>query len=356
MADQSFQEKTEKATVKRREKGRERGQVAKSVELNSAAIICLGFTTIYFLAPYLATQTQMLMSYTMANAPLIATAEPTFYKAFVDNLLKFFLIMGPLFVVLTVIAFGANVAQVGFRITPKAMEPKFEKLDLIKGLKRMFGMKSLVQLIRDVLKLLVVGFVAYKVISSEFEGFFQLADMTVPQVAGAMGKLSLELALKVGAVILVIAILDYVYQKYEFEKSIRMSRQDLKDEHKDTEGSPQNKSRVRQIQMQMARSRMMKAVPLADVVVTNPTHYAVALKYEQDGSSAPYVVAKGQRLIAQKIKEIAIENNIPIVEDRPLARALYKLCDVGQSIPANLYRAVAEVLAYVYRLKGKVVN
>ncbi len=356
MAEQGFQERTEKATSKRREKARERGQVAKSAELNSAAIICLGFVTLYFLAPYLADQTQALMRYTMSNAPLLATAEPTFYKSFVDNMLKFFMIMGPFFVVLTVIAFGSNVAQVGFRITPKAMEPKFEKLNLLKGLKRMFGLKSLVQLIRDVLKLLVVGFVAFKVIAGEFYGFFQLADMTVPQVAGEMGRLSLELALKVGAVIFVIAILDYVYQKYEFEKSIKMSRQDLKDEHKDSEGSPQNKSRVRQIQMQMARSRMMKAVPLADVVVTNPTHYAVAIKYEQDGSSAPYVVAKGQRIIAQKIKAIAIENNIPVVEDRPLARALYKLCDVGQSIPANLYRAVAEVLAYVYRLKGKVVN
>lgn len=356
MAEQGFQERTEKATTKRREKSRERGQVAKSAELNSAAIICLGFLTLYFLSPYLANQTQSLMRYTMANAPLIASGDPSFYKAFGENMLKFFLIMGPLFVVLAVIAFGSNVAQIGFRITPKAMEPKFEKLNILKGLKRMFGMKSLVQLIRDVLKLLVVGFVAYKVIASEFEGFFKLADMTVSQVAGAIGKLSLELALKVGAIIFVIAILDYVYQKYEFEKSIRMSHQDLKDEHKDSEGSPQNKSRVRQIQNQMARTRMMKAVPLADVVVTNPTHYAVALKYEEDGSKAPYVLAKGQRLIAQKIKEIAIENNIPIVEDRPLARALYKLCDVGQTIPANLYRAVAEVLAYVYRLKGKTVS
>ncbi len=356
MAEQGFQERTEKATDKRREKARDRGQVAKSAELNSAAIICFGFLTLYFLSPYLADQTQMLMRYTMTNAPLIATGDPTFYNAFADNILKFFLIMGPLFVVLVVIAFGSNVAQIGFRITPKAMEPKFEKLNILKGLKRMFGMKSLVQLVRDVIKLLVVGFVAFKVIAGEFEGFFRLADMTVPQVAGAMGKLSLELALKVGAVIFIIAILDYVYQKYEFEKSIRMSRQDIKDEHKDAEGSPQNKSRARQIQSQMARTRMMKAVPLADVVVTNPTHYAVALKYEQDSSSAPCVVAKGQRLIAQKIKEIAIENNIPIVEDRPLARALYKLCDVGQSIPANLYRAVAEVLAYVYRLKGKTVN
>ena len=356
MAEQGFQERTEKATQKRREKARERGQVAKSMELNSAVLICLGFLTLYIISPYLAEQAQELMRYTMANAPSLATADPTFYKTFVENLSKFLLIMAPIFVVLSIIAFGINVVQIGFKITPKALEPKWEKLDVLKGLKQKVSLKSLVQLIRDTLKLAVVGFVAYKAIASEFAGFFKLADMTVPQVAGIMGKLALELALKVGAVILVIAVLDYIYQKYEFEKSIRMSRQDLKDENKEAEGSPQNKSRIRQIQTQMARTRMMQAVPLADVVVTNPTHIAVALKYDPDSSKAPYLLAKGQRKIAEQIKAIALEHNIPIVEDKPLARAIFKMCEVGQSIPTTLYRAVAEVLAYVYRLKGKVVS
>ena len=174
------------------------------------------------------------------------------------------------------------------------------------------------------------------------------------QVATTMGELALLLALKVGGVILVIAILDYLYQKFEFEKSIRMSRQELKDENKETEGSPQIKSRIRQVQLQMARSRMMQAVPLADVVVTNPTHIAVGLKYDADKMSAPRVVAKGQRLIAEKIKEIAAKAKVPIVENKPLARALYEAVDVGMAVPAKLYKAVAEVLAYVYKLKGKV--
>ncbi|MBU8934923.1 MAG: flagellar biosynthesis protein FlhB [candidate division Zixibacteria bacterium] len=356
MAEQGFQERTEKATQQRRKKARDRGQVAKSMELNSAAMICLGFLTIYAVGPYLAGHTQDMMRYTMANAPMLAAADPTFYKMFGDNLMKFLLIMAPIFVIFSVIAFGANVAQIGFKITPKAMEPKWEKLNVLKGIKRLFSLKSLVQLIRDSLKMGVVGFVAYKVISSEFVGFFKLSDMTVAQVAATMGTLAMELALKVGAVILAIAILDFIYQRYEFEKSIKMSKQDLKDEHKQTEGSPQNKSRMRQAQMQLARSRMMQAVPLADVVVTNPTHYAVAIKYEPDKSNAPYVLAKGQRLIAQQIKAVALEHDIPIVEDKPLARALFKMCEVGQSIPATLYRAVAELLAYVYRLNGKVMS
>ncbi len=356
MADQDFQERTEKATSRRREKARERGQVAKSMELNSAAVIGLGFLTLFMFGPYFASQMQSLVRYTMANAPMLALADQSHYKLFTDNIIKFFIIVGPLFLVLALVAFGINVAQIGFRITPKAMELKLEKLNVVSGLKRLLSLRSLVMLVRDVLKLTVIGFVAYKAIASEFAGFFKLSDMTVSQVATTMGELALLLALKVAGVILVIAILDYLYQKFEFEKSIRMSRQELKDENKETEGSPQIKSRIRQVQLQMARSRMMQAVPLADVVVTNPTHLAVALKYDPDKSEAPFVVAKGQRKIAEQIKAVAREHDIPIVENKPLAQALFKMCDIGQVVPANLYRVVAEVLAYVYRLKGKVMN
>ncbi len=171
-----------------------------------------------------------------------------------------------------------------------------------------------------------------------------------------MGKVALLIAIKIGVAILVLAILDFLYQKWEFERSIRMSIQEIKEEYKDTEGSPQIKARIRQIQRETARKRMMDDVPKADVVITNPTHYAVALKYDISEMNAPYVLAKGQNLIAQRIKEIAIANEIPIIEDRQLAQALYKLCDVGQMVPQSLYRAVAEVLAYVYRLKGKVMS
>ena len=356
MPEQDFQERTEKATVRRRRKAREEGQVARSTEINAGGVICLGFLTLYLMGPHVGAQLMQLMSHTMVNAPIIATADPTFLKVFGDSMLRFFTILMPVFTVMVVVAFGVNVVQVGFMVTPKAIEPKPEKLNLIKGLKRILSLKSLVTLIRDTLKLVIVGFVAYLAIKSEFESFFLLPDQSVSQLAVAMGKLALMLALKIGLVILVLAVLDYLYQKYEFEKSIRMSKQDLKDEYKDTEGSPQLKARVRQLQREMSRSRMMKAVPTADVVVTNPTEVAVALKYEPEEMKAPYVVAKGERLIAQKIRELAREHDIPVVENRSLARALFKMCDVGQMVPMNLYRAVAEVLAYVYRLKGKVLS
>lgn len=356
MPEQSAQERTEKATFHRRRKAREDGKVVKSQELNSAAMLLLGFLALYMLGPQLAGQARDMMSYTMANAPSIAVADPTFVTVFGDYFLRFFLIMAPILTIVVVIALVANIAQVGFKITPKSLEPKFEKLDVLKGLKRLFSLKSLVHLVRDTLKLGIVGLVAFYAIKGEFESFFLLPNMTVSQLAIAMGRLSLILGMKVGAIMMVIAVLDYIYQKYEFEKSIKMSKQEIKDENKDTEGNPLIKSRIRQVQREMARRRMMAAVPTADAVVTNPTHIAVALKYDMGDGSAPLVVAKGERKLAEKIKELARKHDIPIIEDKPLARALFRMCEVGDFVPAQLYRAVAEVLAYVYRLKGKVVN
>lgn len=357
MADeQGYQEKTEQATPRRRQKAREEGRVAKSMELNSALIIVLGCTAIFLLGPTLSTQLRLLMSTTMANAPGIAAQDPTFTKSWTDSMYTFFSVVGPVFVVMMVIGLGSNIAQVGFHISNKALEPKFDKLNVVNGLKRLFAVRSLVTLVRDSVKLLIVGVIGYYAIKAEFDEFFLLPDMTVAQIATTMGTMALVIALKIGAAMLVLAALDYSYQRYEFEKSIKMSKQDIRDEMKDTEGSPQVKARVRQIQREMARNRMMSEVPTADVVITNPTHIAVALKYDVEIGGAPIVVAKGERLIAQKIKEIAYAHDIPVIEDKPLARALFKLCDLGQAIPANLYRAVAEVLAYVYRLKGKAVK
>ncbi len=356
MGQESFQERTERATPRRRAKAREEGKVSKSNELNAAVLLILGFTTIYLLGPTLSRQAMQIMSHSLCNAPAIAASDPTFLSVFTDGMLRFFTLMIPLFVVVVIVAIGINVAQVGFKISSKSIELKFDKLNPLQGLKRLFSTKSLAQLIKDTLKLIIIGFVAYKTIQGEFDSFFLLPDQTVAQLAISMGLLSLKLTLKLGGIILVIAILDYMYQKYEFEKSIRMTHQEIKEEYKDTEGSPQIKSRVRQLQREMSQRRMMGEVPSADVVITNPTHIAVALKYDPDSAAAPFVLAKGERLVALKIKEIAIENDIPIYEDKPLARALFKMCDVGQSVPMQLYRAVAEVLAYVYRLKGKALS
>jgi flagellar biosynthetic protein FlhB len=356
MAEESFQERTEKATPRRRRKAREEGRVARSMELNSALIVCLGFLTLYLTGPYMVNQVRELMGYTFANAPLIASSDPTFVTVFGSMMKRFFTILLPLFGIMVVIGLGSNIVQVGFKISPKALEPKLEKLNLAKGLKRLFSVRKLVELVRDSLKLLVVFYVAYLAIRQEFNNFFLLPDMSTLQFGITIGRLALVIALKIGAAIFVIGVLDYLYQRYDFEKSIKMSKQDLKDESKDTEGSPQNKSRIRQLQRELARRRMMQEIPKADVVVTNPTHLAVALKYDPQEMAAPLVVAKGERLIAERIKEIAYEHDIPVIEDKPLARALFKMCEVGQFVPANLYRAVAEVLAYVYRLKGKTIG
>ncbi len=356
MPEQDFQERTEQATPRRRRQARQEGQVARSMELNAAAIICLGFASLYVLGPSLAGKTANLMTYVFTNAPFIAMSDKSFLSIFNEAFMRFLNIVLPVFVVMTIVAVGINVVQVGFDLSPKVINPRFDKMDPVKGLKRLFSARSLFMAARDSIKLFVVGFVAYKVIESEFDGFFLYPDMTIGQLASSLGTLTFSIAIKIGLCILAIAIIDYLYQKHEYEKSIRMSKQEIREEMKDTEGNPQMKARIRQIQREMSKKRMMAAVPLADVVVTNPTQIAVALKYERGEHNAPHVVAKGERLIAQKIREIAAEYDIPIVEDKPLARALFKMCDIGDMVPETLYRAVAELLAYVYKLKDKVVN
>lgn len=351
MAEESFQERTEKATPRRREKAKEEGRVARSTELNSAVILCLGLTTVYFLGPFLAGEIRGVMTHLFTEAPNMTLNLDSIIKFMNNNVLNFFLVLGPILVIVGAIAYGVNVLQVGVMFTTKPLEPKFDKLDMVKGLKRIVSVRSLVQLVRDVLKLTLITLIGYYIIKSQIPVFYSLADNTVENFASSMSTMALMTALKIGSVLLVLAILDYAYQKYDFEKSIKMSKQEIKEEMKDTEGSPQIKSRIRRIMREMSRKRMMQEIPKADVVITNPTHYAIALKYDQDNMDAPMVIAKGARLMAQRIKEIAREAGVPIVENKPLARALFSLCEVGSYVPGKLYRAVAEVLAFVYRQK-----
>ena len=354
MADESFQERTEQATPRRRRKARERGQVARSADLTAAGMICLGFTALFMVGPQLVDRLRDMMRHTMANAPTIALSDPTFRIVMINSVGDFLITMAPLFIAMAALGLAINVLQVGFKISPKAMELKLEKLNIVSGLHRLFSMKSAVQLVRDPLKLAAIGLIGYLAIRSEFESFALLPDLSIAQLGATLARLTLVISLKIGVAMLVIGILDFLYQRYDYEKSIRMSRQEIRDEMKDTEGSPEVKARTRQIQRQMARQRMMAAVPVADVVITNPTHLAVALKYDPSEMNAPTVLAKGQRLIAEKIKQIAREHGIPVIEDKPLARAIFKMCEVGDLIPDKLYRAVAEILAHIYRLRGKV--
>lgn len=356
MAEEGFQEKSEKATPRQREKSREEGRVAKSQDLNAAVMTCLGFGSLLVIGPFMANEVMSMVRHMLSHAPAIAAEDPTFVKIFGDSLLRFFVVMAPMFALLVIFGALVNIVQVGFKITPKAIKPKFEKLDVLKGLKQKLSVRTIVIAVRDTIKLFIVGFVAYKALESEYENFFLLPDMDVVQLARMMTSTALWVGLKIGAAMLFIAVVDYAYQRYEFEKSIKMSKQDIRDEYKTTDGNPQIKARVRQIQREMSRARMMEEVARADVVVTNPTHIAVALKYDRGAMAAPLVLAKGERLIADKIKEIAREHGIPVVEDKPLARALFKMCEIGQAVPETLFRAVAELLAYVYRLKGEGVN
>ncbi len=356
MADEQFQEKSEKATPRRKEKAREEGKVCRSMELNSAVMLCLGAATLYIVGPMLGNQLKDLMTHIFSQAPLMNITNESIMAFFSQRVINFFILMAPIFAVLMVVAYSINLLQVGFLFTTKTLEPKLDKLDITKGIKKLVSIRSLVQLVRDVIKISLIAYVGYRSITAELDTFYNLADNSVAVFAGAMGKMALTTVLELGAVILILALFDYAYQKYDFEKNIKMSKQDIRDENKDTEGSPQVKSRIRQIQREMSRKRMMQEIPNADVVITNPTQIAVALKYNTDAMEAPMVVAKGERIIAAKIKEIAKEAGVPIVENKPLARALFKMCDIGSYVPGNLYRAVAEVLAYVYRQKGVEVN
>jgi flagellar biosynthetic protein FlhB len=242
--------------------------------------------------------------------------------------------------------------QIGFQISTEAMSLKLSKLDPISSMKRFVSLKSLIELGKSIIKILFVGGIAYLVVKSDLKEFPYLVQQEVGQIILFIAKVSLKLFFFVCLAMIVLAILDYIYQRWQYEQDLKMTKQEVKDEFKQTYGDPKVKARIRGVQQEMARRRMMEAVPEADVVITNPTHLAIALKFDAREMIAPRVVAKGAGFVAERIREIAAENQIPIIEEKPLAQALFKMVEIGGYIPAELYRAVAEVLAYVYRLKG----
>jgi flagellar biosynthetic protein FlhB len=353
LSKDSAQEKTEPATPRRKQEARKEGKVARSQETSSLAILLFGAIAMYFFLPGTFAKLGNLARHLYINAPKIEFTAETFSSFFISILGTFASAAAPIIFTVGVIAFAITYIQVGPLLSAKAMEPKLDKLNVIKGLGRLFSAKSLFQLFRDMLKLAIIGLVGYFAITAEFKKVIPLADSDILAILPFIGKAAFRVVIKICLVMIVIAVLDFFYQRYDYEKSLRMSKQEIKEEMKRFEGSPELKGRIRRVQREMAQARMMQDVPESDVVVTNPTHLAVALKYDADSMSAPTVVAKGQRLVAEKIKEIAREHDVPVVENKPLARALFKAVDIGMTIPGNLYKAVAEVLAYVYRLKGK---
>jgi flagellar biosynthetic protein FlhB len=246
-----------------------------------------------------------------------------------------------------------NVLQIGVLFSAESVTPKISKIDPIKGFQRLFSMRSFVELIKSIFKICIIGTVAYFVVKDETDNVLVLMEQSAWGTMNYLGRISFKILLSTTIVLIALAILDYVYQRWEYEKSLRMTKQEIKDEYKNTEGDPLIKARIRRIQREAAQKRMMSEVPKADVVITNPTHLAIAIKYDHENMQAPMVVAKGANIIAEKIKQIAGENDVLIVEDKPLAQVLYKMVDINDLIPEDLYKAVAEVLAFVYDQKKK---
>ncbi len=345
------QERTEDATSRRREDAREKGQVARSTEIVSVGILVACVIYFYFGAAGLLKNIMELMTSGFRTAGQFNITPDSLHYLFIDYILKGFTILFPIMLTVVVAAILGNMLQIGVMFSTESVTPKFSKIDPIKGIERLFSLRSIVELIKNTFKICIVSAVAYVVVKDEISNMIILMDQSVWGMMTYFGRICFKIILATTIVLVILAILDYIYQRWEYEKSLRMTKQEIKDEYKNTEGDPLIKSRIRRLQREAAQKRMMAAVPKADVIITNPTHLAVAIQYDHENMMAPKVLAKGANIIAEKIKEIARENDIPIVEDKPLAQVLYKMVDVDQWIPEDLYRAVAEVLAFVYGQK-----
>jgi flagellar biosynthesis protein FlhB len=345
------QERTEKGTPKRMEEAREKGRVAKSREVSSVASLAACLIYFYFNATGLLEKLSAIMTSILRSAGRVTISIDNVQLLLAGLLFKVFILLLPIFIVIFIIGIFANFIQVGALFSLSAIQPELSKIDPLKGLQRLFSMTSFVELIKNILKMLIIGMVSYLVIQNEVKGVLPLSNQTVWEILFYLGKITFKILLTTCWVLIILAILDYVYQRWEYEKGLRMSRQEIKEEFKNSDGDPAIKARIKRLQREMSRKRMMAAVPKADVIITNPTHLAVAIRYDQDTGIAPCVVAKGAGFVAEKIRNLGRENNIPIVENKPLAQVLYKMVRLDETIPEILYRSVAEVLAFVYNLK-----
>ena len=351
-------EKTEEPTSKKLSDARKDGQVAKSKEIYNAFGLLGLFLIINFYAGYIGNNLQGLFKSLYNQIPdLIIMHEGllpvlTFRGLFINMLLRVLIIVAPILAIAFLIAFVCDVVQVKWQPTSKPLKPKFSKLNPIKGFGKIFSVNSLVELIKSIAKIGLIVYVTYAYLINLVDDIFLLYDISVPSAIGMLGKLVVDLGIRISAVYLVIAFADLIYQKRKHKKDLMMTKQEVKDEYKNQEGDPQVKGQQKRRMMQASQRRMMQQLPQADVVITNPTHYAVAIKYDEDKYQAPIVLAKGADFMALKIKELAKEHGVEMVENKPLARMLYANVEVGEMVPPELYQAVAEVLAMVYHMKG----
>ncbi len=345
-------EKTEEATAKRKGEARQKGQVAKSTEVNSVFIILAAFFTLKLIGSYIYDELTRYMQLSFSNVAIADMTINSIREIFLGFAIVFIKTALPVMCVILIVSLTINFIQVGFLFSFEPLMPKLSKLNPITGFGRLFSKRSLVELVKSLLKITIIGYFIYRFMRKQIEQIPGLISAELIDSLHLAASLILNLVFQISAVMLVLAAFDYFYQWWEHKESLKMSKDDIKQEFKQSEGDPLIKGKIKQRQRAMSMQRMMQEVPKADVIVTNPTHFAVALKYEK-AMAAPIVVAKGQDLIAQRIKEIAKENKVIIVENKVLARALYAAVDIGYPVPPELYQAVAEVLAYVYKLKKR---
>lgn len=345
-------DKTEEATPKKKSDARKKGQIPKSKDVALALTLLSSTIVLASLGGFVGNELKTTMITFLNNYLTMALDYDSVQKISVIVIWRLAVIFLPIVVPIMLMGVLANFLQTGALITGEPLKPDLKKLNPISGLKRMFSMRSLVQLVKDSAIVSIVGFIGYKFIKDNYTYILTLGDLNAAGVIAAVGKLTVSIFFKITIVMVVIALADYIYQRYQFNKDLRMTKQEIKEEYKQSEGDPQIKGKIKQKQREMAMRRMMQEVPKATVVVTNPTHISVALRYEE-GQNAPMVVAKGADSVALKIKELAKENDVPIIENKPLARLMYKELEIDQEVPVEMYQAVAEILALVYKLKKK---
>lgn len=346
-------EKTEPATPRKREEARKKGQVAKSSEVGTAAMVLAGFAGLRVFGPTMFSRANDLVQHFLTTPQQWDGSTEGAHALYIMVFSEGTLILLPIMGVLLATALLSQGIQVGLRTTWESLQPKFSRVNPLEGVKRVFSKRALVEFAKSLGKIAIIGYLAYREVVASLHYLPQLGHMDTLQALTLVGGSIFSLVTFIGLALLIIAGLDYFYQRYEFETSIKMSKQDIKDEMKQSEGDPMLRSKIRQKQREMSSHRMMEDVPTADVVITNPTHFAVALRYEPASMSAPEVVAKGAGFVALKIKELGREHGVAVVENPHLARALYKAADIGHEVPEELYPAVAEVLAFVYRIRRK---
>lgn len=356
MADDSGQDKTEDATSKRLSDSRKKGQVPRSKELNTFVTMIVSAALFFYLGRYMVSGLVDMMKhqFELSREVIFDPNAPIMY--FETAIVEGYSVIAPLMIILMIADLLTPLLMGGWNFADEALQPKFSKLNPLQGIKKIIGIQGVVELIKAIIKVILIGFVAWNLFKVYFDDFMSLSRLNLDQALFRTGEILVMSVLVLSSTLLLLVLIDVPYQLWNHQRQLKMTKQEVRDEVKESEGSPELKGKIRQMQMQAAQRRMMEAVPSADVIVTNPTHFAVALKYDPNGSGAPILVAKGTDLVAAQIRNLALANKVTLVAAPSLARALYYSTELNQEIPRGLFLAVAQVLAYVFQLRAATQN